>query len=392
MPDFESNFSAKGERHLAAILAADIVGFSRRMERDELGTLGHLRDLRHNLIQPKVVENRGRIFKAMGDGFLAEFRSALDAVHCAVDIQRLMAARNLDLPEDEQLHLRIGVNLGDVFSEGEDVFGDGVNVAVRLESIAPPGGIYVSRAACDPIRERLAFDFEDLGEHQVKNIARPIQVFGVLIEGMNSPSPASANVTNALPMTPPPAKSKPTSLLLGALAIVAIVAAVALIALHVIATPPRAAAKAEREPDSGAAAQQSTSPSAKCNASDEQIIQPVKLLYHAVNAKDIDLYAAQWSDDAVYVDAATGKTRPKAEKIANRRGQFDSWQSVNLTMDHVMVIERSGEHALVKVTYSMTIKPVGKAAFSQNSVNEYYDTVCVGDGRWLIQRNVDESR
>jgi class 3 adenylate cyclase len=225
MSDIENNFAAKGERHLAAILAADIVGFSRRMEHDEIGTLGHLRDLRHNLVQPKVTEHRGRIFKAMGDGFLAEFLSALDAVHCAVDIQRLMAARNLDLPEDEKLLLRIGVNLGDVFSEGEDVFGDGVNVAVRLESIAPPGGIYVSRAACDPIRERLAFDFEDLGEHRVKNIARPIQVFGVLIEGVDEPSPVLS------------AKPKRTNRLFGTLAAGAIVAMVALVAWYLIAAP-----------------------------------------------------------------------------------------------------------------------------------------------------------
>jgi class 3 adenylate cyclase len=173
----------KAERHLAAILATDVVGYSRQMERDEVGTLRRLRDLRQNLIEPKVAEHRGRIFKTMGDGFLAEFRSALDAVHCAVDIQRLMAARNLDLPEDGRLQLRIGINLGDVFHEGEDVFGDGVNIAARLESLAPPGGIYVSRAACDPIRERFAFDFEDLGEHRVKNITRPIQVFGIRIDG-----------------------------------------------------------------------------------------------------------------------------------------------------------------------------------------------------------------
>jgi len=136
------------------------------------------------LIEPKIAEYRGRVFKTMGDGFLAEFGSVVDAVHCAVDIQRMMAARNLDLPEDDQLNLRIGVNLGDVFREGQDVFGDGVNIASRLESIAPPGGIYISRAACDPIRERLAFDFEDLGEHQVKNITRRIQVFNVRIEGL----------------------------------------------------------------------------------------------------------------------------------------------------------------------------------------------------------------
>jgi class 3 adenylate cyclase len=173
----------KAQRHLAAIIAADIVGYSGQMEKDEVGTLGRLRDLRQNLIEPKVAEHRGRVFKTTGDGFLAEFVSVLEAVHCAVDIQRLMAARNLDLPEAGRVQLRIGVNLGDVFHEGDDVFGDGVNIAARLESIAPPGGIYISRAACDPIRDRLAFDFEDLGEHQVKNIARPIHVFGVRIEG-----------------------------------------------------------------------------------------------------------------------------------------------------------------------------------------------------------------
>jgi len=174
----------KAQRHLAAIVAADIVGYSRQMEKDEVGTLGRLRDLRQNLIEPKVAEHRGRVFKTTGDGFLAEFVSVLEAVHCAVDIQRLMAARNLDLPEAGRVQLRIGVNLGDVFHEGDDVFGDGVNIAARLESIAPPGGIYISRAACDPIRDRLAFDFEDLGEHQVKNIARPIHVYGVRIDGV----------------------------------------------------------------------------------------------------------------------------------------------------------------------------------------------------------------
>ena len=176
--------SDRTERHLAAILAADVVGYSRHMEQDEVGTLRKLRDLHRNMIAPRIAEYRGRVFKKMGDGFLAEFVSVVEAVHCAVDIQRTMAARNLDLTEGSRLYLRIGVNLGDVFCEGEDVFGDGVNIAARLESIAPPGGIYVSRAACDPIRERLAFDFEDLGTRQVKNITRPIHVFNVLIDGL----------------------------------------------------------------------------------------------------------------------------------------------------------------------------------------------------------------
>ena len=172
------------ERHLAAILAADIVGYSRRMEHQEVATLRRLRDLRSNLIEPKITEYRGRLFKTMGDGFLAEFGSVVDAVYCAVDIQRMMVARNLDLQANEQIQLRIGINLGDAFREGDDVFGDGVNIAARLESMAPPGGIYVSRGVYDPVRERLAFEFEDLGEHQVKNITRSIQVFNIRIDGL----------------------------------------------------------------------------------------------------------------------------------------------------------------------------------------------------------------
>jgi adenylate cyclase len=147
------------ERHLAAILAADIVGYSRRMEHQEVATLRRLRDLRSNLIEPKITEYRGRLFKTMGDGFLAEFGSVVDAVYCAVDIQRMMVARNLDLQANEQIQLRIGINLGDVFREGDDVFGDDVNIAARLESMTPPGGIYVSRGVYDPVRERLAFEF-----------------------------------------------------------------------------------------------------------------------------------------------------------------------------------------------------------------------------------------
>jgi len=170
-------------RHLAVILAADIVGYSRLMEQAERDTLNRLRDLQHNLIHPKVVEHRGRIFKTMGDGFLVEFTSVIDAVQCAVEIQRAMANRNLDLSDERKLQLRIGVNLGDIFHEGEDVFGDGVNIAARLEGLAQPGSIFVSRSVKEQIREKLNFDFQDLGEFQVKNITRPIQVFCVRLEG-----------------------------------------------------------------------------------------------------------------------------------------------------------------------------------------------------------------
>jgi len=183
---------SRSQRHLAAILACDVVRSSWHMERKEEETIRRLRDLRENLIQPKVAEHRGRIFKTMGDGFLAEFGGALDAVHCAVDIQRLMAERNLDLGDDDRLHLRIGINLGDVFREGDDVFGDGVNVAARLENSARPGGIHVSRAVCDLIRDRFSFDFDDLGEHQFHNITRPIHVFGVRLDGEDVPPPMPA--------------------------------------------------------------------------------------------------------------------------------------------------------------------------------------------------------
>ncbi len=171
------------KRQLAAIVAADVVGYSKMMEADEREALKRVRDFRSGLMQPKVAEHHGRIFKTMGDGFLVEFSSVVDAVHCAVDIQRALAARNLDLPDSQRLILRVGINLGDVFHEGDDVFGDGVNLAARLEALAPPGGICVSRSVREQIREKLNFEFVDLGEHQVKNISRPIQVFSINIDG-----------------------------------------------------------------------------------------------------------------------------------------------------------------------------------------------------------------
>ena len=196
----ESNTASQDEaRQLAAILAADVVGYSRLMEQNERDTLQRLRDLRQNLIQPTVAQHRGRIFKTNGDGFLVEFASVVDGVHCAVEIQRMMSARNLDLPEDRRLDLRIGVNLGDVFHEGDDVFGDGVNIAARLEGLADPGGIYVSRAVREQMREMLSFDFQDLGEHKLKNISRVIQVFRVRIDG------------EAEAAAPRPAGSRPVS-------------------------------------------------------------------------------------------------------------------------------------------------------------------------------------
>ena len=156
------------QRRLAAILAADVVGYCRMMGEDEAGALGAVQKLRAEVIEPKIAEHQGRLFKSMGDGFLVEFPSVVNAVACAVAIQKTMARRNADLPEDRAIKLRIGVNLGDVIVEGDDIFGDGVNVAARLEGLAPPGGTVVSASAHDQIGNRLDLSFEDLGDQHVQ--------------------------------------------------------------------------------------------------------------------------------------------------------------------------------------------------------------------------------
>ena len=170
---------ARVERRLAAILAADIAGYSRLMGIDEEGTLRDLKAHRSALIDPKIAEHRGRIVKTTGDGALVEFASVVDAVRCAVEIQRDMAERNADVPAERRIEFRIGINLGDIIIEDADIFGDGVNVAARLEALAEPGGICVSRVVRDQVRDKLDFAFEDLGEQQVKNIARPVRVYRV---------------------------------------------------------------------------------------------------------------------------------------------------------------------------------------------------------------------
>ena len=167
------------ERRLAAIMAADVVGYSRLMGADEEGTLRTLKAHLKDLVDPAFVNHRGRIVKTTGDGMLVEFASAVDAVRCAVDVQRGMAERNETVPLDQRIEFRIGINVGDIIGDGADIYGDGVNVAARLETMAAPGGICVSRAVRDPVRDKLAFGFDDLGEVLAKNIARPIHVFRV---------------------------------------------------------------------------------------------------------------------------------------------------------------------------------------------------------------------
>ena len=188
------------ERRLVAIVAADVAGYSRLMGDDEEGTVAALHDRRTNVIDPPLAQYRGRVVNTAGDSLLIEFASAVDALRYAMAIQRDMAASNTDVPEERRLEFRIGVNIGDVVAQGDDLLGDGVNVAARLEELAEPGGICVSLAARDQVRDRLDIGFEDRGEIRVKNIARPVRVFRVLSEGHETRKPRQ------LPAAPAPQK------------------------------------------------------------------------------------------------------------------------------------------------------------------------------------------
>ncbi len=187
------------ERKLVAILAADMVGYSRLMEVDETGTIARQRAHRQELIDPKIAEHHGRIVKTTGDGLLIEFASVVDAVTCAVDLQRAMAEREADVPEDRRIRYRIGVNLGDIVVEGDDILGDGVNVAARLEGLAEPGGICIRREVRNQVRDKLVLAFEDMGEVEVKNLSRPIRVFRILLDGEPAASPRASVARRAPP-------------------------------------------------------------------------------------------------------------------------------------------------------------------------------------------------
>ncbi|MEE8252911.1 MAG: adenylate/guanylate cyclase domain-containing protein, partial [Hyphomicrobium sp.] len=185
------------ERRLAAILAADVVGYSRLMGEDETGTLAALKAHRAELIDPKAAQYNGRTIKLMGDGALMEFPSVVEAVTFAVEVQCAMRERNADIPGEQQFLFRIGINLGDVIVEGDDIYGDGVNLAARLEGLAEPGGICVRRAVRNQVRDRLDLDFEDRGEIEVKNIVRPVRVFAVVL---NEKAKALATPIEAIPV------------------------------------------------------------------------------------------------------------------------------------------------------------------------------------------------
>jgi TolB-like protein/class 3 adenylate cyclase/rhodanese-related sulfurtransferase/Flp pilus assembly protein TadD len=186
----------RAERRLTTILAADVVGYSRLMAADEAGTLTSLKAIRRELIEPKTAEYRGRVVKLMGDGTLMEFGSVVDAVTFAVDVQQALAERNAKVPEDRRITYRMGINIGDVIVEGDDIYGDGVNVAARLEAMADPGRICVARNVYNQVKTKAEVGFEDLGEQKVKNIPEPVQVFRVLLpsptaEPTAAPAPAA---------------------------------------------------------------------------------------------------------------------------------------------------------------------------------------------------------
>jgi adenylate cyclase len=171
------------QRRLAAILASDVVGYSRLMQTDEAGTLARLKKLRHDIIDPAITGHSGRIVKLMGDGALVEFGSAVDAVTCAVEIQKSVREHDAGEPEDRRIQFRIGINVGDVIVDGDDIYGDGVNVAARIEALAEPGGIFISRSAADQVRDKVPIGIESRGSQTVKNIAHPIEVFCLVSEG-----------------------------------------------------------------------------------------------------------------------------------------------------------------------------------------------------------------
>ena len=214
-------------RRLAAIMASDVVGYSRLMGADEVGTLAALKAVRKELWYPKIEEYGGHVVKLMGDGQLVEFSSVVAAVECAVDVQRAMARRNADIPEDQLIVIRIGINQGDVIVDGDDIYGDGVNVAARLEAQAEPGGICISRKVRDDIRDKLSYPLEDVGEVEVKNMARPVRVFRVDIEETGGSIGAQTTAPAARPPSgsaPPAQPVKPNRLWQGVAAASAVIA------------------------------------------------------------------------------------------------------------------------------------------------------------------------
>ena len=191
------------ERKLTTILAADVVGYSRLMAADEAGTFAQLKNLRRELIEPKTAEHHGRVVKLMGDGMLMEFASVVEAVNFAVEVQQAMVERNASVPVDLQIEYRVGINLGEIIVDGEDIYGDGVNIAARLEGLAEPGGIFISGKVYEEVRNKLPTMFDDLGEQKVKNIPEPVRVYR-WTDAIVDPMPGMAGAGGALPLPDKP--------------------------------------------------------------------------------------------------------------------------------------------------------------------------------------------
>ena len=192
----------KIERRFAVVLCADVVGYSRLMGMDEEGTLAALNATWREVVDPKILEYSGRTVRTMGDGLLVEFSSVVDAVHCAIAIQSAMPERAVDVPPERQIRFRMGINIGDVLSDGEAIYGDGIAVASRLESLAEPGGVNVSRAVRDQVRDQLPIAFTDLGQHEVANIARPVRAFRIVLD-REAPRPSAAGKRSVAPPEKP---------------------------------------------------------------------------------------------------------------------------------------------------------------------------------------------
>ncbi|MSP48465.1 MAG: adenylate/guanylate cyclase domain-containing protein [Alphaproteobacteria bacterium] len=192
----------RARRRLAAIVAADVAGYSRLVGADEEGTLARLKALRRELVDPKIAEHSGRIVNTTGDGLLIEFGSAVDAFRCVLEIQRAMTSRESGLPENRRLAFRIGVNVGDIVVDGEDILGDGVNVAARLEQLAEPGGICISARAYEDVRGRLDLDVQDIGEQTLKNIERPIRVYRIAVHAAGATPPIPRCRSRTSPRSP----------------------------------------------------------------------------------------------------------------------------------------------------------------------------------------------
>ena len=190
------------QRRLSAILATDVVGYSSLMEADETGTLERMKLLYHEVMYPEITQRRGRIVKLMGDGLLAEFPSVVEAIQCAADIQKIMIDREANETAERRVRIRIGINLGDIIVEGTDIYGEGVNVAARLEGLADPGGVCISGTAYDVIDGKLDLSFEDLGEQQVKNIAKAVRAYRLNVDAAAVPAPSNMTAPVSLLVRP----------------------------------------------------------------------------------------------------------------------------------------------------------------------------------------------